>query len=426
MIFARKIVVEGVLKLVVADSCPVLESVVASLNGPISCGLLSFEVKFEHFLEFPIRLKSTVRKYLEFGLLSALAVAIVWWFGRKLDWGEVRLAISLANWYLLGLAVVVICLSYLFRACRWGALLAPLGPAKLRHLFAATTVGFGAVFLIGRMAEVVRPVVLPMREPRVRASASFVTIIVERIYDTMAVVVLFALNLLWFTPPSNNATEFSRVRIVGLVLLTAAVSGVLSLTWFRRRSTSAIGWVEKFLKRRSFIPGRLTKAVVSILEQLARALRVLVNARELAITIGWTAMVWGAIALANLTVLRAFGLPFGIREAIFVLGWSLVGSLVPTPGGAAGAFHAATAAGLIFLGVPRETAAAISIVMHLIDFGPSLVFSFFYLIRGDINFSRLRSLSSSEAVEHAVEDESITPDDDVLVERQLETVAASD
>ncbi len=388
--------------------------------------MLSDEVKFRNLvLEFPIRLKSSARKYLEFGALCVLAIAILWWFGRKLHWGEVRLAISLANWYLLGLAVVVICLSYLFRAYRWGALLAPLGPAKLRHLFAATTVGFGAVFLIGRMAEVVRPVVLPMRDKRVRASASFVTIMVERIYDTMAVVVLFALNLLWFTPPSNSATEFSRVRIVGLALLISAIAGVVSLTWFRRRSSGAIGWVEQLLNRWSFVPVRLTRAVISILEQLARALRVLVNARELAVTIAWTVLVWGAIALANLTVLRAFGLPFGIREAVFVLGWSLVGSLVPTPGGAAGAFHAATAAGLIFLGVPRETAAAISIVMHLIDFGPAVVFGFFYLIRGDINFSRLRSLSSPEAVEHAVEDESITPDD-VLMERQLETVAASD
>ena len=88
-----------------------------------------------------------------------------------------------------------------------------------------------------------------------------------------------------------------------------------------------------------------------------------------------------------------------------MLGWALVGSLVPTPGGAAGAFHAATAGALIFLGVDVETAAAISIVMHLVDFGPAFIFGLVYLLRGDINLSRLRSLTSSEAVEHAVEDE---------------------
>ena len=370
-------------------------------------------------------MKSVTRKYVEFGALCLLAVAILWWFGRKLNWLEVRQSVSHANPYLLGLAVLVISLAYLFRAARWGALLAPLSPASLRNLFVATTVGFGAVFVFGRMGEVVRPVVLPMRDRRIKASASFVTIMVERIYDMIAVVVLFAANLLWFTPPPNVAIEFGRVRMVGIILLLVALAGVFGLTQFRKKSRGAIGWVRKTLEGRRFIPVRLTRAVVSILEQLARALRVLVDARELAVTVGWSAMVWLSITLANMLVLRAFGLQFGITETVFVLGWSLVGSLVPTPGGAAGAFHAATAAGLMFLGVPRETAAAISIVMHIVDFGPALIFGLFYIIRGDINLSRLRSMTSSEAVEHAVEDEAVVPDE-LVAQSPLKTAAAGE
>ncbi len=361
---------------------------------------------------------SKTRRYFQFAALCLLALLILWLFGRKLDWGQVRAAVSHSNWYLLSLAVLVISAAYLFRAYRWGALLAPLSPAKLSDLFAATTVGFGAVFLIGRAGEVVRPVVLPMRDPRIRASASFVTIMVERIYDMMAVVLMFGVNLLWFTPLSHSGVEFSRVRWAGMTLLIAAMSGLAGLTWFRKRSRSALGHLQKWLNKWQFIPARLSHAVISILEQLARALRVLVDARELAVTIAWTAMVWLAIALANLLVMRAFGLDFGIKETIFVLGWSLVGSLVPTPGGAAGAFHAATAAGLIFLGVDRETSAAIAIVLHVVDFGPAVIFGFFYFIRGDINIRRLRSLASPEAVEHAVEDEEITQEE-LLPENQL-------
>ena len=52
-------------------------------------------------------MKSTTRKYVEFGALCLLAVAILWWFGRKLDWQEVRQAVSHANPYLLALAVLV-------------------------------------------------------------------------------------------------------------------------------------------------------------------------------------------------------------------------------------------------------------------------------------------------------------------------------
>jgi len=103
-------------------------------------------------------------------------------------------------------------------------------------------------------------------------------------------------------------------------------------------------------------------------------------------------LLWFAIVAANLLVMRAFHLNVGFPEAIFVLGWALVGSLVPTPGGAAGAFHAATATGLLFLGVKnRETAAALAIVMHLVDFGPALLFGLFYVIRGDLSVSKLRA-----------------------------------
>jgi glycosyltransferase 2 family protein len=354
---------------------------------------------------------SSFRKLVEFGALCALSAAILWWFGRKLEWGEVGQAVRHSNVYLLGLAVLAVCLIYVFQAYRWRALLAPLGPSSFKHLFAALTVGYSAIFVFGRLGELVRPVVLPLRDPKVRPSASFVTIIVERIFDLLAVVILFSANLLWLKPPAHMAGEWSRVRIAGITLLIGALAGIVALNWFRRESARTVAWLNRRLDRWPFIPVRLTALIVRTLEQLAKALRVLVDARNLAVTIGWTIAVWAAITAANLLVIRAFGVSFGISETIFILGWSLVGSLVPTPAGAAGAFHAATAAALIFLGVARETAAAISIVIHLIGFGPALFFGFLYLVRGDLNLRRLRLLTSPEAIEHAVEDEEIISDD---------------
>ena len=366
------------------------------------------KVKFScwDYLAEPTNLKnSSYRKYVEFGFLCLLAIGLLWWFGRKLDWIQVRRAVSHANIFLLFLAALIISLAYFFRACRWGALLKPLVPARLSDLVAATTVGFGAVFLAGRTGEIVRPVVLPMRDPRVRPTASFVTIMVERIYDIVALLLMFAVNLLWFKPDNAQIADFNRVRIAGVVLLTGALVAVACLAWFRKKSDVVIARLSGLLSRWRFMPARLTKLILRLLQQLAQALRVLVNFRELAETVGWTALVWLSIALANLLVIRAFGLNFGLSETVFVLGWSMAGSVVPTPGGAAGAFHAATAAGFLFLGVERDTAAAISIVMHIIDFGPALLFGFFYLIRGDLNLTKLRSLVSAESVEHSVEDE---------------------
>ena len=345
------------------------------------------------------------RKYIEFGVLCLLASVLLWWFGRGLNWSEVGSAVGNSDPYLLCAAILIICVAYLFRAFRWGALLKPLSAARFADLFAATTIGFSGVFLVGRAGEFVRPVVLSMRDPRVRPSASLVTIVVERIYDLTAVVLMFAVNLIWFRPPFALEVTFDRVRLAGFGLLGATLVGIGFLIWFRKRSSIVIAFFERIFSRRRVLPRKLAKLGLRILQQLAQSLRVLVNARELAETIAWTALLWFGIAAANLLVMRAFHLEVGLPETIFVLGWSLVGSLVPTPGGAAGAFHAATAAGLLFLGVKKETAAALSIVLHLVDFGPALLFGLFYVIRGDLSVAKLRAMISPEQVEDLIEEE---------------------
>lgn len=349
-----------------------------------------------------------MRKHLKFIALILLAALILWWFGRGLDWKEVRAAVSSADWRLLAASVLIISAGYLIRAYRWRVLLAPLTPARLREVFVATTMGCAAIFVFGRTGEVVRPVVLPLRDRRVRPTASFVTIAVERICDMAFVALLFALNLLWFPVPAERAAEFANIRRSGIVLLVVIGLGLLGLAWFKRRSRSAIGWVDKRFKRISFIPRRVSETIVHLLEQLARALSVFVDAREFLATAAWSLSLWTVIAIATWCVLHAFGLNFGAKQSLFVMCWGLVGSMVPTPGGSAGAFHATTQYGLhTFLGVDPNKAAAVAIIMHLVFFGPALFFGLYYFLRGEVSIRAVRELARPGAVEHAVEDKNL-------------------
>ena len=366
-----------------------------------------------------------MRKHLKFLVLLALTVLILWWFGRKLDWAEVGQSVRAADWRWLAAGVIAVSSTYLLRAYRWRTLLAPLTEAGLRPLFAATTVGFGAVFIFGRAGEVVRPAVLPLYDRRVRPAGSFATIMVERLCDIVAVVVLFALNLLWFPAPAGQESQLAHVRTAGLILLITAVVGLAALVWFERRSDRAIHWLDVRLKRWRFVPDRLARALTHLLEQVAGALRILAEPRELAIAVGWTIIIWVVNIASNWLVIRAFGLPFGLKETVFVMGWSLVGSLVPTPGGAAGAFHAATAAGLIFLNRPPNEAAAVSILLHLVAFAPALVWGLYYFLRGDVSFKRLQRLATSEEIEHAIEDDELGTDESRLP-KELKAVGVSD
>ena len=332
-----------------------------------------------------------LRKHLKFIILLLLAALILWWFGRNLDWAKVRASLQQANWWLLGLATALVIFTYLLRAYRWRIMLTPITPTSLRELYLATTVGFGAIFVFGRAGEAVRPVVLPLRDPRVTPAAAFITIAIERLCDLVATIICFALCLLWLNAPAGHETDFHRLNQAGAALLAGAIAGLAALVLFQKRSKPIIAWLETNSAGWP-LPEKLIRIIVSAFKNLALALSVFVNWRELAAVSGWTAVLWFSIIIYDWLVLRAFGLPFGIAEATFIMSWSLVGSMVPTPGGAAGAFHAAAAAGILFLnrGTPTETAAAAALMIHLTGFGPALPIALYYLFRGDINLRRLR------------------------------------
>ena len=334
-------------------------------------------------------------KFVAFCLLAALALG---WFVWNLNWAEVSASLRGADWRLIAAAVALVWLTYLIRAFRWRTLLRPLAPAaSLREAFAATTVGFSAIFLVGRaVGEVLRPAFLSLRDPEVRPGPAFVTIAVERLCDMTAVVVLFAANLLVLRLPGVEEGALARVRWAGLACLAAAVAGFAALIWFRRRAGRAAGWLEAKFDRMPATVARAGRLGTKLLGQLAETLGLFANARELLATVGWTAALWGAITLANMLVLRAFGLPLGASETVFVLGWSLVGSLLPTPGAGAGTYHAATAHGLVaYLGVGKSEADAATIVLHLVVFGSSLCFGLYYFLRGGVSLARLRGAVES-------------------------------
>jgi uncharacterized protein (TIRG00374 family) len=343
-----------------------------------------------------------LQKYIKFLLLFLFAVFIFWFFGRNLNWTEVGDSLRQANPLYIAGAVSIICLGYFLRALRWKVLLEPITETSLKELFATTTVGFAAVFFIGRAGEIVRPMWLPMRDKRVRPSAALVTLGVERIFDLAALICFFSVNLIWFSAPAGKENEFGYVKLLGNVMLACVVLGFAGLYVYQKYAPQFIGWAERVTDRK-FVPRRVRRLFISLLNQLAASLKILKNWREIFSVVFWTIMLWLSIAVPTWLVILAFDLPVTISlgGAMFIMFWAAMGSLIPTPGGAAGAFHAVTAGGLIFLNVPAKDAAAVSIVMHLVYFAPALIFGFYYLFHGDISIAQFRSLLSSE---HAVEE----------------------
>ena len=200
----------------------------------------------------------------------------------------------------------------------------------------------------------------------------------------------------WFVPaPEGRESEFASIKLAGNIMVAVIVAGLIGMIIYHRNSARIIDWAAALTDRR-FVPKRLRYIFLSLMRNMATALDILKSPREILLAGFWTAALWVAIAIPTWLVLMAFDLPMTFLDSTFVMGVASLGTLIPTPGGAAGAFHAATAGSLIILGVEREQAAAVSIVMHLIYFAPALVFGLYYLFHGDISIERFRSLLSSE------------------------------
>lgn len=333
--------------------------------------------------------------------ILVIGVGLVYWFFSRLDWASVGTHLKNARPLPLVLAAVLINLTLVVRSIRWQALLAPIAKVSLNNLIAATAVGFGGLFVIGRAAEIIRPTVLSLRE-KLQPSATFATILIERIYDTVTVVTAFALCLLFFELPPDQAASWQKVggtKTFGTLLLSGIVTGVFILVLLRLKAGPILTWVERQSTR---LPKKLVQPILNFVKHLADGLSILLNLNALIVTIFYTLIVWGLISSATWLTLYAFGLNFSLKQIIFILGFGLVGSVVPTPGGSAGAFHAAAAKALEFLGTDPNLSASVAIVYHLIAFGPPFVMGLYYLIRHDISFDQLREMIASESKPQAL------------------------
>jgi len=248
---------------------------------------------------------------------------------------------------------------------------------------------------------------LPMRDPRVRPSAALVTLALERIFDLAALACFFAFNLLFFTPQSGREEEFQYIEIIGWLMLAGVVLGFVALALYQRSSGRFIEWFDRFTTRK-WIPEKLQKIIVRILAQLSSALGILRDWKQMLLVTFWTLALWFSISVPTWLVLLAFDMPMTFSDALFIMGFASVASVAPTPGGAAGAFHTATAASLMFLknDIAKEDAAAVSIAMHLVYFAPAIIFGLYYFFNGDISIKRFRSLLSADNAVEEIESDS--------------------
>jgi len=313
-------------------------------------------------------------------VVIGLAVGLLAVFLRNANLGRVWASVTAARPDFLLLALAVTCGTFIVRAERWQYLLGPLGRTRFSTVFRTTVIGFAAsAVLPARAGEVIRPYLLARREG-LSATAAFATIVVERILDLVAVLLLMAAFLIWFDPglESRDSAVFQAIRFGGLVMAPVAV-GTLAVMFFMAGHPERLhAWV---LKAEAILPARIASMIARFAQTFAEGFAVVRSPARLVAAMAWSIVLWIAIAAGIWAVSVAFGIAMPFTGAWLMLGPLVVGVAVPTPGGVGG-FHEAYRIGATgFFGADNDIAVGAAIVLHAISVGPVIIVGLLFIVQ---------------------------------------------
>jgi uncharacterized membrane protein YbhN (UPF0104 family) len=337
---------------------------------------------------------------------ALLALVLLAFFFRGVDWAALGAALRGARLLPLAGLVLVTLAVYAARAWRWGDLLLPLGRVRYPDLFSATMVGFATGLLIPRAGELVRPWLVSRRYP-IPTSAGFATIILERLFDLITVLVLFAVYLFVLPPPAAQRegpvlfelagmrpTAMAFIEAGGALALAGTVVALVALGALHAKPEKALGWLEALLSR---APRWLAEPARGVLRAFSIGLAVL---RAPLPHLGKIALqslaLWLLIAVGFHLNHAAFGIELPFHATFLLMAFLVVGVAIPTPG-MVGGFHAFYLIALADVyGVPRATAAAAAVAAHALSNLPVLVCGLVLLGREGLSLGRVAEVTREQ------------------------------
>ena len=322
-------------------------------------------------------------------LVAIATLALLYFFFRQADLGGVWRALLAAHPGLIALAVVVTAQTYVIRTWRWQILLAPIERLPFPPVLRATIVGFTTSFLLpARAGELIRPWMLS-RETGVSASAAFATVIVERLFDLVAVLALFCVWRLLPTPA--GAAEIDGVTPAAILAAVFGV-GALALTFLLAGRSERVGALATGLSR--VLPARAATAIVAFVQKFARGLAIMRRPGPIVAALALSLLLWASIGLTTWLTSLAFDITFPFTASFLLSLFLVVGVAVPTPGGVGG-FHAAYSFAVTRLfDATSEQAVACAIILHAVSFVPVTLVGLVIMARAGLSIQRAREESA--------------------------------
>jgi len=306
-------------------------------------------------------MKEKINKTLKYIASAAIAVLLLWFSFRDVEWSEFVQVLGSCRWEFVLLSMATGSFAFWIRGLRWRRLLLPIDDSISRlTTFNGINIGNVSNFVFPRIGEFVRCGVITRRSKNGQASYDKVlgTVVLERGWELIVMLLLLAVVVVGgfdrfgsfvaegILEPMAERFNFSIWWL--LAAFSAAAAGMIWLIW-RFRSTNS-----------------LCGKIWGIFEGIGQGFSSCLHMEKKWLFFAYTALVWLMYWLMAASTMWAapFLESLTLIDALFL---SLVGGLgfaVPVPGGI-GAFHFIISLALSAVyGIPTELGIIYATLSH--------------------------------------------------------------
>jgi glycosyltransferase 2 family protein len=188
-----------------------------------------------------------------------ISIACFAWSLKGTSTAELKAGFSQANYLTLPLLLLLLFSFYWLKTLRWVWLLAPVSKLRTSQLFPPMLIGFAANNLLpAHLGEFVR-VFEVRRRYGIPASTVLSTVVLERIFDVLAILSLFGVGLAYAGDLPDNYRRAAILLGSGAFAVVIAVVVYLTWTdWFLNLLGRICSWAP-------FLPDSATDRIVGML-----------------------------------------------------------------------------------------------------------------------------------------------------------------
>jgi glycosyltransferase 2 family protein len=267
-------------------------------------------------------------------VLGAILVGALGWLVHTrvhFQWSVFRDELQHVDWRRIALGIAMVVFCYWLRAARWAVLVKPQKKVTSFSLLGTQVIGFTAVALFGRLADLVRPY-LVARRTSLPVTSQIAVYTVERMFDLGAMAMIFSGALLLApdraTLPHHEALQHAALG--GLAVTLALAVFAVSV---RASGRAVAGLAERSL---GSISPKLGHSVGTKIHAFRDGLDSIATLSDFFRSLGLSLLMWGFITAAYLETTRAFVLSpelssMTLARCMVLMAASMVGSVVQLP-----------------------------------------------------------------------------------------------